>query len=182
MIEIEVKARVGNLDILKQQLSELGCVFSKPVVQDDSIFLANGILFSDIRQGHPVLRIRRSGDKCMLTLKKNVSTDHELLKLEEEVVVSDGYRTAEILKHMGYRLILQLQKERCEARYKDMTICLDRVKDLGDFIEVEKLTDTEDMVAVRAGLVDFLHACGIEQSAQVTKGYDTLMMDKINKV
>ncbi len=36
--EIEVKAKVDNLQEIKQKLENLGCVFTEPVVQDDTIF------------------------------------------------------------------------------------------------------------------------------------------------
>ena len=51
MKEIEVKAKVRNLEEVKQKLSALGCVFSEPVLQDDRIYLHNSIEFEDIKKG-----------------------------------------------------------------------------------------------------------------------------------
>ena len=58
-----------------------------------------------------------------------------------------------------------------------MEICLDEVKDLGNFIEVEKITD-EDPDKVQEELFRFLESVGVRREDRVVNGYDILMWRK----
>jgi adenylate cyclase class 2 len=175
MKEIEVKARIKSIESLKEKLVSRGCVFSDPVFQDDQIFLANGIEFPDIQKETAVVRVRQSGSVCLLTLKKRLLDKDELVKLEEEVIVSDRDGAVAILQHMGYYEVVCVNKKRVECPYEDLTICLDEVAGLGSFIEVEKLTEDDDITKTQKRLLEFLRSLGIDESDRIFQGYDTLM-------
>ena len=59
-----------------------------------------------------------------------------------------------------------------------MTICLDKVEGLGEFIEVEKITEQDDSIQTQKKLFDFLKSLGISEEDQVFKGYDTLIEEQ----
>lgn len=175
MKEIEIKARVQDIRSLQKKLISWGCNFTEPILQEDQIFLANGLTFSDIQKETAVVRVRQSGSVCLLTLKKRLLDKDELVKLEEEVIVSDRDRAVAILQHMGYHEVVRVNKKRVECPYEDLTICLDEVTRLGSFIEVEKLTEDDDITKTQKRLVEFLRSLGIDESDRIFQGYDTLM-------
>jgi len=181
MKEIEVKAKITNIQNIKKKLTSLGCQLDVPLIQEDIIFLPVGIEFSGIIKGTPVVRIRNSSDIITLTLKKRVFNDNELIKLEKETVVSDKQMALEIVEHMGFHEVVRVSKERIECKYKDMTVCIDEVAGLGDFIEIEKLSEDENNKAVQDCLFNFLQSLGVNSENRITKGYDTLIYEKTVK-
>ena len=180
--EIEVKAKITNIESLSQKLVNLGCQFGVPLTQKDIIFLPIGVEFSEIVKGTPIVRIRNSNSAVTLTLKKGIISDNELIKLEKEVIVNDEQKAIEIVEYMGFHEVLRVKKTRTECQYEEMTICIDNVVGLGNFIEVEKLSDNENNEKdekIQDCLFDFLQSLGINGDDRITKGYDTLIYEKM---
>ncbi len=177
MREIEIKAKISDTKTIHDKLVSLGCVFSDSTTQEDLIFLPVGINFSDIIKGTPVVRIRNTDGLSILTLKKRIATETELVKLEKEVITNNKDETAEIVKHMGFYEAVRVNKKRIQCDYKEMTICLDEVENLGCFIEVEKMSE-DGGEEVQRELADFLISLDIDKENFVTKGYDTLIYEK----
>jgi adenylate cyclase class 2 len=178
MKEIEVKAKITNIENLSEKLANLGCQFGESLTQEDVIFLPIGVEFSEIVKGTPVVRVRNSNDVITLTLKKRVISENELIKLEKEVVVSDKQKAIEIVEHMGFHEVVRVEKTRTECEYEEMTICIDNIVGLGDFIEVEKLSENEKEEEIQDYLFNFLQSLGINNENRVAKGYDTLIYEK----
>jgi adenylate cyclase class 2 len=111
-------------------------------------------------------------------LKKRVISENELIKLEKEVVVSDKQKAIEIVEHMGFHEVVRVEKTRTECEYEEMTICIDNIVGLGDFIEVEKLSENEKEEEIQDYLFNFLQSLGINNENRVAKGYDTLIYEK----
>jgi len=173
MKEIEVKAKINNISKIKNKLIKMGCSFSEPLLQRDIIFLHNSMEFKDIGEGKVILRIRNSNGKFLLTLKKQLK--NELDNIEREITVDDPTQAQDILKYMNYHEVVRVNKNRLRCKYNDMTICLDEVEKLGSFIEVEKITNSDNSAEVQKNLFNFLMSLGIQKEAQVLKGYDTLI-------
>jgi adenylate cyclase class IV len=69
--EIEVKAKVNDLNILKNKLIDLGCVFTESIVQNDAIFTNfDDADFTKFTNNKNFLRIRKTRDKIYFTLKR----------------------------------------------------------------------------------------------------------------
>ncbi len=170
--EIEVKAKAEDLNILKKKLEELGCVFTNPTEQKDTIFVNFDSDFATFMPGTNFLRIRETDNKILFTLKQPQS--NELDCIEKEIEVSDRNQLKDMLELMGYHEAIQVHKIRTKTKYNDMEICLDEVKDLGMFIEVEKIVDG-DGETVQNELLDFLESLGVSRENRIINGYDTLM-------
>lgn len=179
MKEIEVKAKVEDLSLLKSKLISLGCQFSEPLLQNDRIYLHRSIKFSEIKPGTAVVRLREVNGKFKLTVKK--SLENELSKLERESLVENGNQVNDIIKLLDFEEVLQVKKNREKCQYRDYTICLDDVENLGTFIEVEKMTKDEDSLQVQDELAKFLIALDIPPENRVTMGYDTLLYNKLHQ-
>ena|SRR3989344_3746852 len=178
MKEIEVKAKITNIESLNERLTNLGCQFGSSLIQEDVIFLPIGVEFSEIVKGTPVVRIRNSNNIITLTLKKRVISENELIKLEKEVIVSDKQMVIEVVEQMGFHEVVRVEKTRIECKYEEMTICIDNIVGLGHFIEVEKLSENEKDEKIQDYLFNFLQSLGINSENRVTKGYDTLIYEK----
>ena len=177
--EIEVKAKVRNLDDLVSKLKEIGCVLNEPVVQDDCIYNKKGIDLLSHNHGTSVLRIREQKGRIVFTLKKDRS--NELDCIEKEIEVNDKNTLEEIIELLDYEKTVEVHKKRQKGKYGDYEICLDEVDGLGFFIEVEKMSD-EDGEKVQNELFDFLKKLGIEDEDRVFYGYDSMVWLKNNQI
>lgn len=175
--EIEVKAKVRDLDNIISKLEELGCIMNQPVAQDDCVYNKKGVNPKDHNHGTPVLRIREQMGRITFTLKKNRS--NELDCIEKEVDVSNKNRLEEIIELLDFEKTVEVHKKRRRGKCNDYEICLDEVDNLGSFIEVEKMSD-EDGEKVQKELFDFLKSLGIKDEDRIFNGYDTLMWLKNN--
>jgi predicted adenylyl cyclase CyaB len=119
--EIEVKVKVENFQDLLSRLADLGCVFTEPATQDDTIFINYDRPFIEFTLGDSFLRIRKTNGKTIFTYKKG----EEFNSIEREFEVSDGEQLYDTLVFLGYRPEVQVKKTRRKTKYKDYEICLD---------------------------------------------------------
>lgn len=173
MNEIEVKARVLNHDELLQKLSKLGCIFSEPIYQKDTIFVPKGVSIP-VPSGTNVLRIREQKGTYLLTLKQPLT--NQLDNIEKEITVSDPDVMQEIILLLGFELSSTVEKTRRTCKYKDFEICIDEVKDLGTYIEVEKFGKNAEII--QKELFEFLETLGVQKEDQEFMGYDILLQKK----
>ncbi|TAL49270.1 class IV adenylate cyclase [Patescibacteria group bacterium] len=172
--EIEVKAKVGNLKELTQKLKALEVVLSEPIIQNDQTFVDEN--YGDYGKFQPdknILRIRETNGKYIFTLKQPKTNEFD--SLERETEIADPIEFREALLLMGYEPVVEIHKVRRKAKYRNYEICLDEVKELGSFIEVEKITEDENAEMVQNELLAFLESLGVKKEDRVTNGYDTLI-------
>src|SRR5688572_22737341 len=135
--EIEIKARVADMYALITKLEQLGCTISAPVTQHDTIFVAQDYGdFGEFHSGENILRVREQGDTSFFTIKQPDLNEFD--SIEHEVEVSDPEEMRNAIRLMGYEEQAQVRKTRRKAHYDQWEICLDEVKDLGSFIELEE--------------------------------------------
>jgi len=177
MREIEIKARVASKQSLLQTLADQNVVLSEPVTQRDRVFGRVGVDGGSDNSA-PWLRIRtetKQGEvKQIFTLKKSVT--NQMDSIEHETEVADADELAKIIEHMDFTPYSDLTKTRQKAQDGVIEICVDTVEGLGDFIEVEKLTEEDvDYEAVIAELWTVLEKYDVRREDEVTDGYDVLM-------
>lgn len=175
--EIEVKARVENFDALINKLEKLGCKLSKPIVQDDKVFLPNGIGVDNRKKGINALRIRKENGKIIFNLKQRgkVTLSH----VERELEIGDVQIMEDIIRLLGFYEFQTLKKKRRKCHYNEYEICLDEVDDLGTFIEIEKMSDGDDK-EVQDELFQFLESLGVKREDRAIQGYDILLHMKLH--
>lgn len=172
--EIEVKARVLDLTELTKKLEGLRVSLSEPIIQNDETFVdQNYGDYAKFQPGKNVLRIRENNGKFIFTLKQPQS--NELDCFERETEINDPKEFKEALLLMRYKPVVEIHKVRRKAKYKDYEICLDDVKELGAFVEVEKITDDENADKVQDELFSFLESLGVTKDNREMRGYDTLV-------
>jgi adenylate cyclase class 2 len=94
--------------------------------------------------------------------------------IEREVEINDADQMIGAIELLGYHKAVNVVKARTKTMYNGMEICLDEVKDLGSFIEVEKIVDG-DGEEVQNELFIFLETLGVKREDRVMNGYDTMV-------
>ena len=174
MREIEVKFKVDNLRLLEEKLQAKGCILSEPISQHDVIYsrYSGGVEFAEAKEGDVIIRLRHLAGITELNLKKQRSS--EMDNLEYESSVADPEAMHQILLILGWQPVVEVKKVRRQAKLGEYEICLDQVEQLGNFVELEKLTlDDADPVVVREELLAELETLGLERQWEEAKGYDT---------
>lgn len=183
MREIEIKLKVKDLDALEKKLVESGCIFSEPIRQEDVIYSSapnTGARFAEAHEGHVAIRIRKQGNKAEFTLKQQKS--NEMDNIEHETEVKDPEAIHGILEVLGWKPQLEVKKIRKKGKLGNYEVCLDRVDRLGDYVEIEKMTDHDDNPEeVRKELFLAIKPFGLSEVDEETKGYDTLICKLDNK-
>lgn len=149
-MEYEAKFRVSSLERIEKTLRELGAVFEEEVYEEDHYIDLYPCV--KLRERDEALRIRisrgsRTGLRGEVTYKgPKLRRD---LKVREEISteVRDPYVLIEIFRRLGFSDHV-LRKSRKIYRLANYKIFLDKVEDIGHFveIEVEGLEKPEDLI------------------------------------
>ena len=174
MREIEIKLKVDNLEELEKKLADKGLVISKEINQHDIVYsrIDDTHEYTESYEGCIIVRIRNQNGVSILNLKKQLSG--EMDNLEYETKVEDGEAMHRILLTLGWKPEVEVKKVRKKGKLGGYEICLDRVEQLGDFVELEKMTDDNaDPEKIRDELFKELEKFGLTKDQEETKGYDT---------
>lgn len=176
MKEIEIKIEINNTELVLKKLEDNGCVFGSPLTQRDMVYIPQHVTTVPCPAGTNVLRIREQNNHFFLTLKRSDVGNH-LSKVEHELEILDKQEMVKIIESLDYKLITDTTKIRRKSKIKDFEICLDSVEGLGNFLEVEKITN-EDPIIVQKEMLDFLTSIGLDASKQIKVGYDVLWVQR----
>ncbi len=145
MIEVEVRARVDDLDTVRKVLENLGARLVKSSTQVDKVFELDKFLDFEHRvlEGGIIARIRQDDGKIKVQFKEISRTDGAGMELSSEV--GDMSLAVEFLEKLDFKECFTVRKKRDKYSYDGCIICLDDVELLGTFIEVEKMVDSLDM-------------------------------------
>lgn len=179
-IEVEIRAKVNDFNEIKKVLGKVEADFKKSEKQMDKIFGADKFLDSEhkIIEGGIVARIREVDGKRTLEFK-------EILREKGGIELSCEVPSIEIaekiLKKLDFEEAFTIKKTRETYSYKDFIICLDKVDQLGDFIEVEKeITSEEKIDETRKECLDLLEIMAPGAKVENRK-YGDLMQELKNQ-
>ena len=175
--EIEVKARLKDDAVVLEKIKELGGVMSEPIHQTDTVYTKIVGDVDTYLQNDHFVRIRKKGDGSFIFTVKKPLLKKVLTKAEHETKVADGVELEQALFLMGYQISNRVIKTRRTAQIDGFEICIDAVEGLGAFIEIEKVSE-EDEVEIRKELDAFLSSLGIAPEDEVFEGYDILTLRK----
>lgn len=177
MKEIEIKARLRDKKTIVKKLKALGCIFEKPITQEDTVYTEHVGSLKAFRTNKVFLRLRvKNSSKILFTLKKRMANDLDAIEHEVEVGSKDEMEQALFI--MGYQEAVRVKKVREITHYDGCEICVDEVEGLGSFIEMEKLAKDGDSVAIQDGMFRFFKSLGIKLEDRAWSGYDILIMEK----
>jgi adenylate cyclase class 2 len=131
-VEIEVKIRVKNIEEFERKIS-FATLHDEERHTDTYFEMPKGILLRvrEIEQGPAIL-----GYKEILDEKNTIFK-------EIEVEIDDGLKMKEILKRLGFTKLVMIKKRRKIYRYKDITMELNEVENIGTFVDFEIISEDE---------------------------------------
>ncbi len=172
-MEVEVRAKVDDLSSIRSRLEEMGAVFGKETRQADRIFKRRGEEKKEQGPGDFILRVR-DNHKKKFTFKGLTETTGAWE--EHEVEIDDAEEMIKILERTGFAECLAMTKRRIIGKLDDFEVCLDDIKELGTYIEVELGSDNAQ--EAKDMIMGLLKKLGIDESNVEHKGYVALLFEK----
>ena len=147
--EIEVKLRFDRPENALDRLQSLGAVVSTPRLFEDNILFDRAR--DPLHRSRQALRLRRVGERAVVTYKGPVEGDHRhKVRVEHETDVTDAGATERILLSLGYEPHWRYQKYRTEFTLGSLLVHLDETP-LGCFVELEGSPEEIDRAAEQMG-------------------------------
>ncbi|KHO54083.1 MAG: adenylate cyclase, class 2 [archaeon GW2011_AR18] len=172
-IEVEVKAKISDMSSCENHLLSKGAVFKEEKYQHDILLDPPSIDFSKSDQ---VLRIRNSNGSWKLDYKSPRLDNETKSRMEYSIKIDDGSQLKDIFNWMNFKLVGEIEKTRRTYELNDMVICFDNVTNLGEFIEVEIMSDEADFESSKIKIMSLLKELGISET--IRKDYLELLWDK----
>lgn len=147
--EIEIKLAYDSPDAALAGIESLGARLVRPRHFEDNWVFDREV--DPLRPAGVLLRLRRTGQPAVLTLKLPVPGEHRHKVREEyETEVADAAALLEILRGLGFSVRYRYQKHRTVFRAGGLVVCLDETP-IGCFVEFEGPPEEIDHVAARLG-------------------------------
>ncbi len=148
-IEIEKKYRMDKKRLVEitTKLGEMGAEFRSEVFEEN--YLHRGGV---IDERGAVLRLRKIGDKTLLTYKERLHNDSDIKhRIEHETTVADVDEMENIIGRLGYKLSVVYEKHRKTWHFRDVEVVLDELP-FGLYMEiegtVEAIGEAEKLLAI----------------------------------
>ena len=160
-IEVELKFPLLNKDELIKKLNKVAKLEKEEDYQKDVYYIPIHRNFLDKKPVSEWLRLRETKKGFSINYKnwhkkdnpKTVSCDEFETKIESIESIK------KILKCLDFNEIVTVEKIRSVWTYKNVEIAIDQIKELGNFIELEKLTaDDEDPYEVQEELLKVMES------------------------
>jgi len=174
MIEIEVKVRADHSKV-RSILKNIGATKIGVENQSDSYFAAP---HRDFAKTDEALRIRSLEGQAVLTYK-GPKIDKVSKTREELETPVDEAATTKILHALGFSDAGIVRKKREVFSSGEITVCLDAVEGLGEFLEVEIVAENEKELDIsRRKLFEFLKQFGAGEKDSIRTSYLEMVLEK----
>jgi adenylate cyclase class 2 len=130
-MEVEIKLLCPNLAVLRKKLQKAGAVLISSKHQIDTYYDHPAKVL--VKSGE-YLRIRKTADKKTLAHHLNLADG---VNDECEISLAADTPIEKILQRLGFPRLGTINKLREEYQLAGLKICLDQVKGIGNFIEIE---------------------------------------------
>jgi adenylate cyclase class 2 len=133
-IEIEKKYRLtaAQRDAVLERLKEIGAEYIGEDFEENILY-RGGIL----DEKRAVLRIRKIGEKAILTFKQRIQNQSDAkYQIEHETLIDDPNELENIVENLGFQKKLIYEKRRKTWRFRDAEIVVDDLP-FGLFMEIE---------------------------------------------
>jgi len=180
-IEVEIKIKINNLRKIKDKLRDHGKLV-KSIKQIDEYYIpCHRDFFA--QKPFPVewLRIRTNPDRTIFeydrSINKNAKGEQEYAE-EYETEISQPTELRKILKLLDFKKVITVEKEREIWNCGNLEFCLDKVKGLGFFIEIEAKGNFKNPAEAKKTCYEFLNKLGIDVKSEniINTGYPVLLL------
>ncbi len=132
MLEVEIKARVYDLEYVKNKLSLLGFKYVGKFFEKDYYY---NHPCKDFKETDEALRIRICNGKLSITYKGRKLDERSKTRIEYTSIADENI--FKIVEALGFKLVAVVEKFREVFKKDNIKICIDNVKNLGTFVEIE---------------------------------------------
>ena len=180
-IEVEIKLKIRNKTLVMDSLKTIGFLKDRYVVEKDIYYTSEHHDFAALGEA---LRIRKVKDlesqreTSVITYKGAKLDLVSMTRQELETEVEDGDTVRKILEQIGFCPVSPVEKQRLYFRKDNMTACLDDVKNLGNYLELEILTDTEKRTEALKQIEDVLESLGYSMKDTTRTSYLSMLIKK----
>jgi adenylate cyclase, class 2 len=179
-IEVEQKFRVDDLAGLERQLALLGGEPGEDQVQVD-VYYSHPL--RDFAATDEALRVRRVGSENYITYKGPKLDGTTKTRRELELALPAGDEGAEaataLLEALSFRKVLEVCKRRRHVTLAwqgcEVTVALDHLDGLGNFVELELLADESSMQAAQTAVAALAHRLELRNGER--RSYLELLLD-----
>lgn len=183
--EVEIKIKVDNktFDTLVERLNS--DPHSAPIgeeVQTDEYYSPRHNSFIDKKNPYEWLRISTRGRKRVVNYKHFFPENAEVFDYCDEynTVIEDPDQLRKIFNALGFKQIAVVEKTRGAYIYaREFEIALDRVKGLGNFVEIEAKTDFDSVEKTKKRVEELARELGLNPRKAENRGYPYLLMEKL---
>lgn len=176
--EIEVKLQVGEIEKLLAWLKK-NAVLEKEVTQTDFYFDPpdRSFIFTDpegYQDAAEWFRVRLEGDRAEVCYKhwhREETTNKSTYADEIEIPIADGERFLLVLGLLGFKKTSKIEKQRSVWHYREFEFAIDRVKGLGDFVEIEYQGKVTDPFKAKQKIFKMLAKVGTGEWRKSKRGY-----------
>lgn len=171
MIEIEIKAHSNKK--IEQKIKEKA-KFKKEKTQSDFYYNHPN---RDFGKTDEALRLRKENKKTYITYKGPKINEKTKTRKEIEEEVESYEKSKKILELLGFEITGKVQKKRQIYELNNYQITIDKVNDLGRFIELEKKSKQYNKEMIDKA-INFLKKLGIKEKDFEKKSYLELLLEK----
>jgi len=183
-MEIEIKARVGKIEPLLEFL-KINAELKYEGSQVDKYYTPAHRDFLSVKPVKEWLRLRDSNGKFSIDYKNWIyNSDGKSNHCDEFETKIDSLEKAEnILGALDFKYLITVDKFRSAWNYKEYEISIDKVEDLGDFVEIEYIgSNAGDPKEVTDEMILFLTSMQCGELNRDYKGYPFLLLEKYNLI
>jgi len=174
MLEVEVKIKT-DIEEMERRLSSLGFNKGASVYEKDIYY--NGDTF-DLRESDEALRIRKhtdldSGVTCFILNHKGPRIDDVSMTREETEYEVEEPSNENILEYEGrvFHAAGLVEKKRIHYSLDDIDCCLDTVTGLGEFLEIEIMSEPEKYELSLGRIKELLDKLDLSIEDSITTSY-----------
>ena len=179
MFEIEIKVRIEDPIRVEHSLEALGSIFVNKEQQKDTYFR---FPFRDFQQTGEVLRVRKQilGRNLMTYKGPKLASG---IKVREEIELDIGGESdaIQLLRKLRFEPWVTVEKERIAYRVNNFLVSLDKVKDLGIFMEIETKADDIELKKIEQEVFKLLDNIGVSRRAIEKRTYLEMILEKQSK-
>ena len=170
MIEMEIKAYLNDETL--NSFLELAPKFISSTTQSDVYYNAPN---RDFKTTDEALRIRVSNGHAEVTYKGPKIDAETKARMEINVKIDDYQKFSNILQILNFKRIKSVDKIRREYECEGLNVMIDEVKDLGKFLEVEVLVES-NFEAAKERVFSLLNRIGLGKEKLTRESYLELLL------
>lgn len=179
-IEVEITLTLLNGDEVIATLQKLGAKHNRDEYQKDTYYVPPHKNFLDQRPISDWLRIRQTEHDASVTFKRWHNKDNkQAISCDEfETKIEKAEQLHNIFTQLDIKDVVAVEKKRTTYHYGDVEIAIDRVTDLGTYIEIEAKGEFTSIQDAEKHLYAVLKEINAKTGEQDYKGYPHLLLEK----